>query len=104
MPVLWRLNTPYMVRPSDVEAKLREGFTREMIVSHPPPVVEESGDRTPPPEGIINVNTCTVAELTALKGIGIATANEIINGRPYESLESLLSDPRIVPHIDKFIL
>ena len=99
MAILYRLNVPYLVADADVAGKLREGFTAAPLLTHPAPA-EPMSDAP----DLINLNTCTVAELTKLKGIGIATANEIINGRPYESLEPLIDDPRIAPHIDRFTL
>lgn len=45
--------------------------------------------------GLININTATVAELDPLPGIGPKTAQKIIDGRPYSSVEELL-DKKIV--------
>lgn len=41
--------------------------------------------------GLINVNSATEAELDKLPGVGPVTAGKIINGRPYSSVEELLS-------------
>lgn len=38
----------------------------------------------------ININTTSASELEALPGIGPKTAEKIINGRPYQSIEDLL--------------
>ena len=40
---------------------------------------------------LININTATKSELTTLVGIGPATAEKIISGRPYESNEDILN-------------
>ena len=37
----------------------------------------------------VDINTGTMAELVALPGIGEKTAQKIINGRPYKSVEDL---------------
>ncbi len=41
--------------------------------------------------GIVNINTASDPELEALPGIGSVTAGKIINGRPYQSLEELVT-------------
>jgi competence protein ComEA len=42
-------------------------------------------------DGVINVNSASQASLESLPGIGPVTAVKIINGRPYTSMEELLS-------------
>lgn len=82
----------------DRAIKIRESDFNEQIHSRNPP----PDAPTPPPDAsLININTCVAGELTALKGIGIATANEIIDGRPHESLGELADDPRIAPHLSR---
>ena len=109
MQTLYRQNVPYLVPAHQVSAKLAEGFTRAPVNTQPSaainaqPSVQIPPDAVPP-EGLINVNTCNAAELVALQGIGVKTANEIIDGRPYESLDWFLADPRTVPHLEKFTL
>jgi Helix-hairpin-helix motif len=39
----------------------------------------------------VSVNSATLKELVKVKGIGPATANKIITGRPYASLEELVT-------------
>jgi competence protein ComEA len=39
---------------------------------------------------LVNLNSATKSELTSLPGIGPATADKIIAGRPYEKIEDLL--------------
>src|SRR3989344_2003772 len=41
--------------------------------------------------GFININSATEGELDKLPGVGPVTAGKIINGRPYSSVEELLS-------------
>jgi DNA uptake protein ComE-like DNA-binding protein len=96
MTILYRENVAYEVPDGLVALRLTQGFTGGLI-RQPSAAIAHT-------EGRINVNTCTAAELVALQGIGVKTANEIIDGRPYESLDWFLSDPRTVPHADKFVL
>lgn len=42
-------------------------------------------------QGLININIASEGELDSLPGIGPVTAAKIINGRPYEAIEDLLS-------------
>lgn len=39
----------------------------------------------------ININTATIAELDSLNGIGLSTAQKIIDNRPYNQLKDLLN-------------
>ncbi|MEA3355193.1 MAG: helix-hairpin-helix domain-containing protein [Patescibacteria group bacterium] len=41
--------------------------------------------------GLININTASVSQLDTLWGVGEATANKIIEGRPYGAVEELLT-------------
>ena len=41
--------------------------------------------------GLVSVNFATAAELESLSGIGPATATKIISGRPYQTLEELVT-------------
>lgn len=42
-------------------------------------------------KGQINVNTASIKELDALPGVGVVTAQKIIDGRPYGTIDDLLS-------------
>lgn len=98
MPVLFYADMPYMVMSGDVDMKLAQGFSRTPLT----PRKSATPTVAPPVAGLLNVNECSIAELTAIKGIGITTANEIINGRPYAAVEELAGDTRLVPHLSKF--
>lgn len=41
--------------------------------------------------GLININSASEKELDTLPGVGPVTANKIIQGRPYQSVDELLS-------------
>ena len=41
--------------------------------------------------GLINLNTASISELDTLWGVGEATAKKIVDGRPYGSIEELLT-------------
>lgn len=41
--------------------------------------------------GLININSASESQLDSLPGVGPVTASKIIQGRPYQSLEDLLS-------------
>lgn len=57
-------------------------------------VLSESNSSDTPGEGtgpVINVNTASSAQLEELPGIGEVTAQKIIDGRPYATIDELLS-------------
>ena len=41
--------------------------------------------------GQININTATIQDLDSLPGIGVVTAQKIIDGRPYQAVNDLVS-------------
>ena len=41
---------------------------------------------------VININTATKSDLESLSGVGPVTADKIINGRPYSSIDELLNN------------
>jgi len=74
-------------------AKLTDGmklFLPTLGETTVPTRVTQSGESVIS-SGTVSINTATRDELIALYGIGPATADKIIAGRPYTSLEELLS-------------
>lgn len=53
-------------------------------------VLSATEDQNQPP-GLININAASADELDTLSGIGKVTAEKIIAGRPYQSVEELLT-------------
>jgi competence protein ComEA len=47
-------------------------------------------DGTSAPGTLVDINTATLAELDTLPGVGPSTAQRIIDGRPYGSIEDLM--------------
>jgi len=56
-----------------------------------PAVGENSQTDNQAVEGKININTASEAALDMLWGIGPATAQKVISGRPYQKTEDLLN-------------
>ena len=54
-----------------------------------PPAAAPSGQSNAPAGGLVNINTASAEELTALPGIGPTKAAAIINGRPYDAVADL---------------
>lgn len=52
---------------------------------------EASAGPTKPSGGIVDINRATAAELDALPGVGPATAAKIVAGRPYASVDELVT-------------
>ncbi|MBI2268520.1 MAG: ComEA family DNA-binding protein [Candidatus Blackburnbacteria bacterium] len=77
-------------------AKLADG-QKIYIPSVNPPTPQTSLDRTSPYlPNLINLNSATLSELDSLPGVGAVRAQAIIDGRPYSSVEDLLSK-KILP-------
>ncbi len=55
----------------------------------PPAAASPSGQGNAPAGGLVNINTASADELTALPGIGPVKAAAIIANRPYDSVEEL---------------
>ncbi len=51
-------------------------------------IVSSTGDSA---SGQININSATSSQLDSLPGVGAVTAEKIINNRPYEKIEDLVS-------------
>lgn len=60
-----------------------------------PPNAASSGRANAPAGGLVNINTASADELTALPGIGPSKAAAIIADRPYSSVEDLQRVPGI---------
>ena len=61
----------------------------------PPPTAASSGHANAPASGLVNINTASADELTALPGIGPSKAAAIIADRPYDSIGDLERVPGI---------
>lgn len=53
--------------------------------------IKGSGEVAGVVSGLININTASQSELESLPGIGPVTAGKIISGRPYSSVDELLT-------------
>ena len=58
-----------------------------------------SDAQTAPSSGFVSVNTASASELETLSGIGPATAKKIIDNRPYQTFEELVSKKAISPSV-----
>jgi len=54
-------------------------------------VIGVNSDNQAPMSGLININSASQSQLEALWGIGPATAKKIIEGRPYSTVEELIT-------------
>ncbi len=95
---------PLLDEGKKVEATYEEPViylpTVEPYVDQEPYIDQDSTTTTPPDSDdttnnddteCVNINTATKEELTTLNGVGDATAERIIQGRPYTKVEDLLN-------------
>lgn len=61
------------------------------IVEQTPITEESSGNNISVNDGLVDINTATQAELDGLPGVGPVTIDKIVSGRPYSSVQELLS-------------
>lgn len=91
------------LKPVLDEGKKIEVIYEEPVIYLPTtePYIDQDPTTTTPPSGsdttnnddieCVNINTATKEQLTTLNGVGDATAEKIIQGRPYTKVEDLLN-------------
>lgn len=79
----------YIPSVDDTKALVSEPISNPSIQVNPLTPKPNSNTSTPKVTGLININMATVGELDSLPGIGPATAEKIINARPFNSIEEL---------------
>lgn len=88
---------PRLIPDEEIAGFLKRGYRRQP----PNPGGREEIEPAPvaPPQSpdIINVNTASLKELTALPQVGTATAKRIQSQRPYTSVEDLI---KVAPDVD----
>ena len=98
--ILFRGNMPTLFHSKgDASAALAGGLYRRQPVkladsstTDSPVDNDEATERAaaePPQPDSINVNSAPLAELTSIKGIGLAKGRELIEKRPYSAAEDL---------------
>ena len=87
----------------DADAAIRGGQYRRQPIAKvaPVPISDEQNSESveptdevvkdSPKPGSINVNAASLAELTEIKGIGLAKGRELIEKRPYQTAEDLIA-------------
>lgn len=75
--------------------KLGDTQTSRNIMTGPGPVTDQTSYNIITGSNPVSINAASQSELEALNGIGPATAKKIISGRPYTSLEELVTKKAI---------
>ena len=77
-----------LINESDFDPKIHQMFFREAcpLTGINPPLRGEK-----PTVKKINLNTATKTALMSLSGVGVKTATEIIEARPFESIENAIA-------------
>ncbi len=100
--ILFRGNMPTLFHSKgDASAALAGGLYRRQpvkVADEPTTEVQADNDEVaeraaaePPQPDSINVNSAPLAELTSIKGIGLAKGKELIEKRPYSAAEDLVA-------------
>ncbi len=86
----------YLARNFNLATKLTDGAKVYIpIEGETESIKSTTGIKGSAMEGSININSASEGELDSLPGVGHATAQKIITGRPYSSVQELL-DKKIV--------
>jgi competence protein ComEA len=80
-----------------VDALNQAATLRDGDPAAPPPGLSSTEPAVNSEGGPININTATAAQLEQLPGIGPSRAQDIIDNRPYESVDELDSVSGIGP-------
>lgn len=81
----------------DKNINLAQKLTDGVKIYIPPRSLGEVGQAEP--VGKININTASAAQLDSLWGIGEARAKAIITGRPYQTVEELITKAKIPKNV-----
>ncbi len=86
-----QIHVPLPPAPDEANASPNLQQPAAGLSGEAPPAASASAD------GLININTATAEELTALPGVGPSKAAAIIAGRPFEAIEDIERVPGIGP-------
>lgn len=82
--------------PSTTTTPAKPAVTAPPSTAKPAAPASGSATAAKPAATLIDINSATVAELQALKGVGPARAEAIVKGRPYKGKDDL-TQKNIVP-------
>lgn len=86
-----KANSKYVSQNINRASKLTDGQKIYIPFTDQNPVLGAQNTSSLATGGLISINTASIQELESLPGVGPVTANKVIQGRPYGSLEELLS-------------